>query len=316
MPTVELLAFVDLPRIGATTGLSGATYDAATRTLFAIPDVAPRLVPLVAAEDLKSFTVGAPIALTGRPGAEWDGEAVVRLGGGFTAVTVETTPLLERFDAKGAYLGAVATPAVYAKQASNNKGLESLTVSPSGAFLFTVNESALTTDGSPATKSAGTSVRLLRRDLGSGADEQRCYRTEPLGPGTGGDMGVSDLLAFGDRELLVLERGYQSDYGNTVRIQRVDFAATGPGSADVSGLAALGASTPALAKTLVVDLATLPPSGATNPGKQPNPLLDNYEGLALGPIRADGRRVVFVISDDNASAKQVARVLVLAIAGL
>jgi hypothetical protein len=37
---------------------------------------------------------------------------------------------------------------------------------------------------------------------------------------------------------------------------------------------------------------------------------------ALGPTLADGRRLVFVTSDDNAQASQVARVLVLAVRGL
>ena len=54
----------------------------------------------------------------------------------------------------------------------------------------------------------------------------------------------------------------------------------------------------------------------THPSTQPNPILDNYEALAIGPALADGRRLLFVTSDDNASASQVARVLVLAVRGL
>ena len=106
--------------------------------------------------------------------------------------------------------------------------------------------------------------------------------------------------------------GYQSDIGNTVRLFRVSVA----GAADVSSVAALGADTAALQKQLVVDLATLPSEGFTHPSTQPNPILDNYEGLSLGPTLSDGRRLLFVTSDDNAQAVQVARVLVLAIRGL
>jgi hypothetical protein len=308
-----LLAVVDLPRTGVTQSLSGTFYDAETRTLYALPDVAPRIVPLSVSEDYRTITPGAPIALTGRPGTAWDGEGLVRKGGEFIAVTVETEPLVERFDASGKYLGKVDLPAVYAQQASNNKGLESLTLSPSGDYLFTANESALTVDGPPPSKTAGTTVRLLRRQLASGHDEAHAYRTEPLGPGTGGDMGVSDMLALSDTELLVMERGFQSDYGNTVRLYRVELASSGPGSADVLATPSLDASTPALPKTLVLDLVTLPADGVTHPGLEPNPILDNFEALALGPVLPDGRRVVFVTSDDNGNPDQLPRVLVLAI---
>ena len=63
----------------------------------------------------------------------------------------------------------------------------------------------------------------------------------------------------------------------------------------------------------MIDLATLPSEGITHPGTQPNPILDNYEALAIGPALADGRVTLFVTSDDNGSAEQVARILVLAI---
>lgn len=306
----ELLAVVDLPASGLVHGLSGTVYDASTHTLLAISDIVPRLMPLAVSPDFQTITPSTPIDLTGRPGTAWDGEALVQMGSEILAVTVETAPLLERFDGSGAYLGEVDVPAHYAAQAANNKGLESLTLSPSGAFLFTINESALTTDGSAATKAQGTTVRLLRRDLAASKDEERAYRTEPLGAGTGGDMGVSDLLAVGESTLLVLERGFQSDHGNTVRLFAVDFGAS---SDDVSAVASLDASTPVLPKTLVLDLATLPSEGVTHPSQQPNPILDNYEALALGPDLPDGRKVVFVTSDDNGNATQVARVLVLAV---
>lgn len=48
----------------------------------------------------------------------------------------------------------------------------------------------------------------------------------------------------------------------------------------------------------------LTPPGAT----QPNPLLDNFEGVALGSRLPDGRHTLFLISDDNESASQTTRV--------
>jgi hypothetical protein len=313
LPAVTVHAVVDLPRNATTQSLSATAFDPATRTLYALADNRPSIVPLVGSEDFTSFTVGTPLSLTGRPVATWDGEGLVRAGGGFIAVTVETAPTIERFDTTGARTAALTFPAHYASQASGNKGLESLAISPSGAFLFTANENALTSDGPKPTKTRGTTVRILKRDLATNADIELAYRTEPLGPGGAvGDMGVSELAAVDDDVLLVLERGFQADYGNTVRIFRVDLR-TGT---RVDALASLTDATPVLDKTLLVDLVTLPAGNATHPGIEPNPLLDNYEALALGPTLADGRRLLFVTSDDNASASQVARVLVLAVRGL
>jgi hypothetical protein len=306
---VELLAAFDLPRQASTQTLSATYYDAAASTLYALQDRTARVVSFTPSADFKTWTPGPSLSLTGRPASAWDGEGLGRAGSTWYAVTVETAPLVERFDQAGAYLGAVDVPARFASQAAGNKGLESLSISPSGKYLFFANEAALTSDGPTATKTAGTRIRVLRRELSSGADEERAYLTEPLGAGTGGDMGVTDVTALDDGRLLILERGYQSDYGNTVRIFQVDFAS----APDVSTTSALDASTKTLTKKLVVDLSTLPADGISHPGTQPNPILDNYEALALGPTLPDGRRVVFVTSDDNESAEQVARILALAL---
>jgi Esterase-like activity of phytase len=306
---VELLAVADLPRTALTQALSATYFDESSGILFALQDTTAQIVALTPSADFRTWKVGAPLTLTARPDAAWDGEGLARTGDTLFAVTVETMPLLERFDLKGVYQGKVDLPARFASQAPGNKGLESLSITPSGKYLFVANEAALSTDGATATKTKGTLVRILRRDLASGTDEERAYRTEPLGSGTGGDMGVTDVTALADDKVLVLERGFQSGYGNTVRLFVVDLT-TG---SDVSQVASLDASSPVVTKTLLVDLSTLPSDGVTHPSTQPNPILDNYEALALGPTLPDGRRVVFVTSDDNASTDQVARVLALAI---
>jgi hypothetical protein len=309
---VTVHAVCDLPRQPATQELSGTAFDPATRTLFALQDVRPNVIPLVASDDFKSFTVGAPIALTGRPEGPWDGEALVRTSKGFIVVTNESTPAIERFDRNGVRTGAEPVPRRFTERTTTNKGFESLAIDPDERILFMANESALKGDGGPATKDRGTTVRILARELASGADIELAYRTEPLGPGASGDMGVSDIAAVDGHVLLVLERGFQADHGNTVRIFRVDLA-TGT---RVDGLDALTDATPVLTKTLLVDLGALPPGAVTHPSLQPNPILDNYEGLALGPVLPDGRRLLFVTSDDNGSMTQVPRVLVLAVRGL
>jgi hypothetical protein len=70
-----------------------------------------------------------------------------------------------------------------------------------------------------------------------------------------------------------------------------------------------------LQKELLVDLANCPSSGAkAAPGAvQSNPLLDNFEGLTLGPVLPDGRQSLVLVSDDNFSSGQTTRVIVLAV---
>lgn len=305
---VSLVAVVDLPRTTATQTLSATWFDAERRTLFALQDRRANIVPFEVADDFSTFTPKVPIPLTGRPDDAWDGEGLVGTTDGFVAVTHETRPIVERFDRSGKFVAALTMPDHFAAQAAGNKGLESLSISPSGTYLFTANESALTTDGPAASKSAGTFVRILRRDLASGKDEERAYRTEPLGEGTGGDMGVSDVAALSDDVLLVLERGYQPGYGNTVRLFRIDFTK----GDDVLAVPSLDGESPAT-KTLVADLGTLPSDGVTHPATQPNPILDNYEALAVAGTLPDGRVRIVITSDDNAQNSQVSRVLVLAI---
>ncbi len=190
-------------------------------------------------------------------------------------------------------------------QAQRNQTFESLALAPGGRSLFTAVEGTLAPDGQTA---AGEDrIRILRyEDRGPGSFEpveEYFYLAE-----TG--QGVVEIVALYEDELLVLERGFQSDVGNTVRVYRVSLA----GAEDVSDVPSLAApGLEPVEKDLLVDLAGCPASGATTPGTQPNPLLDNYESLELGPRLPGGRRALLLQSDDNFSAGQVTRVVALGV---
>jgi hypothetical protein len=310
---VSVYAHTDLPRRASTEALSGMYFDAQDNTLYALSDRVARVTPLVAGDMYRDFQPGVPLDLSGRSEPAWDGEGVTRVGNTLYVVAVETTARIERFDAlTRAFLGEVPVPSRFTQQRPGNKGIESLASAPDGKTLFWANEQALTTDGPGPSRDAGTLVRIAQHQLADGQTREYAYATDPLGAGSGGDMGVSELAAISSSELLVLERGFQSNYGNTVRIYRVSLV----DAVDVSPIAALDAAAPTLRKQLVVDLATLPSDGFTHPSVQPNPILDNYESLTLGPRLPDGRTLLFLVSDDNAQRSQVARVLALAVRGL
>ncbi|GAA3777804.1 hypothetical protein GCM10023083_13000 [Streptomyces phyllanthi] len=60
-------------------------------------------------------------------------------------------------------------------------------------------------------------------------------------------------------------------------------------------------------KTLLADLADCPSLGATAEQAQPNPLLDNIEGLTVTGRTAAGRLRVLLVSDDNERETQITR---------
>ncbi len=188
-----------------------------------------------------------------------------------------------------------------------NQTFESLSLSPNGQSLFTANEGYLLADGETADGS--DRIRILRyensaRDGFVPADEFY-YLADP-------GLGVVEIVALSEDELLVMERGFQAGVGNTVRIYRVSL----DGAKDVSGVESLAASNvEPVQKELLVDLSDCPTGGAkAAPGAvQANPLLDNFEALTLGPLLPDGRQSLVLVSDDNFNRSQTTRVIVLAV---
>lgn len=306
---VSLWSWFDLPAEDPRSReLSGIAWDGATRTLWAVQDETPRIVALRPDDDLRSWRFGETVDVTASGPLDLEGIAVVP--GGFL-VCSEDGPRILEVDRQGALRRELTLPARL-RDARQNKSLESLAMSPTGRYLFTTSEAALAGDGAMATRAEGTRVRILR--LARGIDRsdsevsEHVYATDPA-LRDGGDHGVSELAALGDDELLVLERGWLKGAGNTVRIYR----ATLNERASCLGLATLPAGGPSLEKTLVADLSRLAVSGLPPP-KQPqaSPILDNYEGLAVGPHLRDGRSTLILASDDNGRSDQVARILVLA----
>ena len=303
---VELVSAYDLPREDTRSReLSGIAWDVASQTLFAVSDTLPIIVPLTPSGDFRSWSLGSPIRLLLEE--TWDGEGIAVTPEGFL-VANERGPHVYAFDRGGRLLRELALPPVFA-QCVKNKALESLSLTPDGRYVFTANESTLLVDEPQPTTTEGALVRVLRHDLTTGEEAAHAYRTEPIfAVGPSSDMGVSDVLALSPTDLLVMERSFVPGSGNSIRVFRARF-----GGFSVLGAASLPLATPAMTKTLFFDFASVP--GAELAGRGPHHF-PNYEGLALGPVRADGRRILFVVSDDNANPDLVARVLVLAVRGL
>jgi len=303
---ISIYSWFDLPDDPRSRELSGIAWDDATRTLWGVQDESAIIVPLVPDRGLASWSFGPIIEL--KMAFPVDLEGIVVLQDGFI-VASEKGPRLLEIDRKGTLRRDLALPAHFAN-ARDNKSLESLAMSPGGRYLFTTTEAALSSDGENANREAGTRVRVLRIPRDGGAVVENAYATDPA-PHAVGDYGVADMAAISNDELLVLERGWTRGSGNTARIYRVS---TNDAASSCLANPALAADAPVMTKKLVVDLAKLAVSGLPAL-KQPqdSPLLDNFEGLAIGPTLPDGRRTLLLVSDDNGRTDQFARIVVLAV---
>jgi hypothetical protein len=175
-------------------------------------------------------------------------------------------------------------------------GLESL--ARHGSTIWTANEEALSGDGPRSSPEQGTIVRLTRFDNGR-LTGQWAYETEP----TGGAFayfdihigGVVDLVALADGRLLVLERATfgargNDDLGGFVnRIALVD-PETGTNVMGRPLLTSLtrGEGYRPVQKDVLWDRLFPLVDGPTN-----------WEGMALGPVLADGSRSLLLISDND-----------------
>ncbi|MGC9537617.1 caspase, EACC1-associated type [Streptomyces sp. UG1] len=244
---------------------------------------------------------------------DFDGEAIALEDGGKTVLVAdESRPSIGRYNrATGRLEDELPVPARFSEEGIANAIFESMALTPDGRYLYVGLEDPFRRDGS---KQGRNLIRILRYTRGpDGAyavDRQIAYET-------GSGMRLAELAAVGDGDrFLALERDYTERQGNTVRVFEVSFA----NLPDVSGIESLTSAqdTAFVRKTELVDIGACPPSDA--PAKQPqtNPLLDNIEGMALGPPLTEGeyqgRRPLYLVTDDNDNAVQITRFYALAVA--
>lgn len=300
-------------------GLSALVYDPALDQYYSLVDnqgdTPARFYTLRLPLDENRLGTPTILAVTtlrdpsGNPytGRTLDGEGMALLPGGDLLIASETEPSIRRFAPDGQQREQLPVPTRFLVkpdgEATDNLTFENLSLSRDGRTLYTAVEGPLAPDGFATPVRAR--LRLLR------------YATEPAFQPTGqfyylaeAAQGLSEIATLGPSELLTLERGFLPGLGNTIRLFRVSLVDT----PDITARVSLADTdlTP-VAKTLLVDLGLCTPGSATHPGKQSNPLLDNIESIALGPLLPDGRQTLLLQSDDNFAADQVTRFYLLAL---
>jgi hypothetical protein len=248
--------------------------------------------------DARTLAPKAVVPLADDSGAALDSEGLVVDRDGTRLITSETEPSVRRYSREGKILDRLPVPSALqvapAGRAQSNGTFEGLTLLPGGRTLLASMEYALSGDTAGVVR-----FQTWRRTKGDhfriGA--QYAYRTDP-------GLGVPEVQATPDGRLLVLERGFTSGVGNTVRL----YLADPRHATDTSGIENLTGQDGVrlIRKTLLTDIATCPALGATARQPQPNPLLDNIEGMVITG-RAKGRLKVLLVSDDNQNAVQTTR---------
>ncbi len=121
-------------------------------------------------------------------------------------------------------------------------------------------------------------------------------------------MRIPEVAAYDDNSLLVEEATFSATAGNSVNLYAVTNLNRGHDVSNVDNLSSL-AGRDIVGKSLVADLVDCPTLGAQSKETQTNPLLDNFEGMAVTARDRRGFHGVSLISDDNFSATQTTRVL-------
>ncbi|OZH53845.1 PEP-CTERM exosortase interaction domain protein [Hydrocoleum sp. CS-953] len=216
-------------------------------------------------------------------------------------------PFIRKFSLAGKQLRNLPIPEKFLIQADsgirNNMALENLTITPSQKYLFTATENALVQDGAAANISTGSPCRILKYDLIKGQPEKEfLYITEPItstSNSLGGlkTNGLVELIALDDTHLLSLERSFSLDTGNVIKLFQVDLSEA-DNIQQINSLNSKLTNISPVQKELLLDFSNL------------ELISDNIEGMTFGPILADGRRSLILVSDNNFNHLQVTQVLI------
>lgn len=272
-------------------GLSGLTH-VGGGTFWAVMDNSDKLIEFNVSFDAVGNVTNAALArgLTLPDKLDFEGIAHTNAARNSVFLSDETGAGVREYNlATGARLQTLRIPAPF-NQFRPSFGFESLTYRSDGREMWTANEEALTVDGSTATQTYGSPVRLLQFVLKGNvatAGAQYVYETDAMHGGVvdGGRSGLSDLVVLPNGKLLALERSLASSITPfRSRIYEIDFT----GATDVSKLRTL------IGQTFTPVKKRLLWSGIAGRG-----FGQNLEGLALGPKLSNGHWSLLGVVDNG-----------------
>jgi len=157
-------------------------------------------------------------------------------------------------------------------------------------------ELPLKADGpKPKFKETTSPVRFTYFNKEGETTRQFAYLLDRVGKRPLGDFsvnGVTDLLAYDQNKLLIIERSFSSGYenhGNVIKLYSVDHTNA---VNTVNNKRLTKVNYYPVKKELIFDFATVQ-------NQLTNKSIDNIEGLCFGPILPNGNKSIILISDNN-----------------
>lgn len=216
----------------------------------------------------------------------------------------KSPPLVRQAARDGKFLRELPLPAQFhwgtkpGRGPRSNATLEGLSFSVDGKTLWLAMEGPFEEDGSLPTPEAGAATRITQLTREGKTRAQYVYPLDRIpekpAPGRFADNGISEMLAIGPQEFLVLERAgvqvSEDEFHCHVRL----YSTSTDQATDVRKVdSLLNAKYTPMTKRLLVNFDQLRPPGS-----------DNLECLSWGRKLPNGHATLIAVSDNNFSPLQ------------
>lgn len=287
-------------------GLSGIDYDPVTDTYFAQSNFGEDGKPTA----IYSFKFTGLYNPDGSPQIEFkkipfdlskinNVESIRRdpSGDGFWVTTEETVSGIYHYHFDGSQTKFGTIPNNIEEGAQLKKSLKGSTFSPDGSYFVSM-ERSLVTDETGYT-------RITKFNKEGNAVAQYAYYTDKPSYIDAANNGISEILALNDKQLLVLEKGFDGiqDASTSSSISRVRIYEVNLEDAqNVLNISNLTSDNTTLLSKKLIFNSINPPINQSLGTKET--CFDNIEGMSFGPILSDGRSSLVLVSDNNSSKTQ------------
>ncbi len=209
-------------------------------------------------------------------------------------------PSVFKIDKKGAFIESFPLPKNLSnlKTIQHNAAFEGSSKSIDNKGFWTVFEAPLKSDGvAPTFTKTSSPIRITYFDKESKkATKQFAYQLEHITKPSKGNInlnGATAILEYKENHFFVIERTYQNGYGSYGNIIRIFDAIVDEKSTNILEIDTLeSVKFIPLKKRLVFNFEDVKKSLTSG-------IIDNIEGITLGPKLSNGNQSLVLVADDN-----------------